>query len=802
MITKTKQFYDKKMKHFRPSRHITPTRRCLAVAVCLLATLTTWGQRQLFNDGWQFRYGDTDVSAAAKQSGWTAVSLPHDWSIHMPFDEHNPSGNDGGYLPTGTGWYKRTLQVPASWLADKDGRTDLYFEGVYMNSDVYVNGQRVGGHPYGYTSFFCDVSSALHEGENTILVRVDNSKQKNSRWYTGSGIYRNVWLVRKQHAGIDRWGIQITTPTEHEIHVKTTLFNQAAQQTEGHLVVRVGNATAVSRDVTLSGSGQQVFEQVFRVDNPRLWSPEHPNRYKAVVELQDASGRTLDREERWFGIRTFSYDADNGFVLNGQPVKLNGGCLHHDNGILGAAAWKDAEVRKVKLMKQAGYNAARTSHNPPSEAFLDACDSLGLLVIDEAFDGWRSAKNSQDYSTLFDRWFKADVEAMVRRDRNHPSIICWSVGNEVIERKDRMAVATAYQLREQVHRWDDTRPVTSALAAWDKDWEIYDALASAQDIVGYNYMMHKAEGDHQRVPQRVMWQTESYPKDTYANWKRCQDHTYVVGDFVWTSLDYIGESGIGRYWYDGDPAGEHYQRALWPWHAAYCGDIDLTGYVKPVGHYRSMLWNENQEERMHLAVYEPDGYYGKVRTGLWATWPTVVSWNWPGWEDKDIDVVVYSREPQVSLYLNDRLVGTKTVADSTQYKAVFRLPYRQGTLKAVAGKHEQVIRTAGKPARIVLKADRENMAAGGLAFVDVWVEDQDGNVCPTASNLLTFEVAGGSLLAAGNADIKDTDAYDDSKHHAWHGHALVVVRSAKQGKLTLRVAADGLKGARLSLSAK
>lgn len=800
-----------KMENDRHPSQATSLRRCLALVLCLLTALTTWAQKQLFNDGWTFRYGDGDVQSVAQQTGWKAVNLPHDWSITMPFSEKNASGNDGGYLPTGTGWYQKTFNVDDNWLTDDTHtgsgksarRVDLYFEGVYMNSDVYVNGQRVGGHPYGYSSFFCDISQALHKGPNTILVRVDNSKQKNCRWYSGSGIYRNVWLIRKRDMGIDRWGVQITTPSEHEVRLKTTLYNQTGHAADAKLVVRLGNGVAISQPVTLDTCGTKVVEQAFRVDNPRLWSPEQPNRYKAVVELQDASGKAIDHEERWFGIRTIRYDATHGLTLNGRSIKLNGGCLHHDNGFLGAAAWKDAEIRKVQLMKRAGYNAARTSHNPPSEAFLDACDSLGLLVIDEAFDGWRSAKNTYDYSTLFDQWSGKDIEAMVRRDRNHPSVICWSVGNEIIERKTREAVATAYQLREQVKRWDDSRPITSALAAWDNDWEIYDPLASAQDIVGYNYMIHKAESDHQRVPERVMWQTESYPKDAFANWKRCMEHPYIVGDFVWTSLDYIGESGIGRYWHDGDPAGEHYQRPLWPWHAAYCGDIDLTGHVKPIGHYRSLLWNEDQAEKLYMAAREPDGYVGKVRTGLWATWPTVESWNWPGWEGKNIEVVVCTREPEVSLYLNDKLVGKTEVNREKGYEAVFRLPYQPGVLKAVAGSHQQVIRTAGKPARIVLKADRKAMEKGGLAFVDAWIEDQEGNVCTTAGDRLTFEVTGGELLAAGNADIKDPEPYYDSTHRAWHGHALAVVRSKdKAGKVTLQVSAKGLKAGKVSLQAQ
>lgn len=785
----------------------------LLTMVCLMLTMVCQAQKQLFNESWQFHYGDGDISRIGTLHGWEQVSLPHDWSIHMPFSEKNASGNDGGYLPTGIGWYKKTFTIDDPHLPDPGSderqmglgsRYELYFEGVYMNSTVYVNGDSVGGHPYGYSSFFCDITDAVRNGENTVAVRVDNSMQKNCRWYTGSGIYRNVWLMRKPSVGIDDWGVQITTPTENEVHVRTTLYNATDCTAEPTLVTRIGEYTQVSKDVALEAHSSRDIEQVFSIDAPRLWSPDRPALYTATVEVMgmDSNGKdsVVDRSCQKFGIRTIDYDAVNGFLLNGKPIKLNGGCLHHDNGLLGAEAWDDAEVRKVRLMKAAGFNAARTSHNPPSEAFLEACDSLGLLVIDEAFDGWREAKNKYDYYTLFDKWYKDDIEKMVCRDRNHPSIICWSVGNEIIERKSREAVATAYQLREQVHRWDVTRPVTSALAAWDKDWEIYDPLASAQDIVGYNYMMHKAEGDHQRVPGRVMWQTESYPRDAYKNWKRCMSHPYVIGDFVWTSLDYIGESGIGRYWYDGDPAGEHYQRALWPWHAAYCGDIDLTGCLKPIGHYRSLLWNGNDNGRlMYMAVREPDGYKGKIRTGLWATWPTVESWNWEGWEGKDIDVVVYSREPQVSLYLNGRLVGTKAVADSTEYKAVFRLPYQPGVLKAVAGREVQIIRTAGAPKKMVLRADA---CKGGLSFIDVWIVDNDGNVCPTANTDLTFEVEGGELLAAGNADIKDPAPYYDNVHKAWHGHALAIVRRKTKANTsaTLTVTGKGLKPARINIA--
>ena len=493
-----------------------------------------------------------------------------------------------------------------------------------------------------------------------------------------------------------------------------------------------------------------------------------------------------------YGIRTIDYDADGGLRLNGKPLKLNGACLHHDNGIIGAAAPDAAEYRKVRLMKEAGFNALRTSHNPPSEAFLRACDELGMLVIDEAFDGWREAKNSHDYHELIDQWWQRDLEAMVRRDRLHPSIFCWSIGNEVIERKKIEVVRTAHQMATLVRTLDpQRRPVTSALAAWDPEWDIYDPLAAEHDIVGYNYMMHMAEGDHERVPERVMMQTESYPNDAWQNYERTMAHPYIIGDFVWTGLDYIGESGIGRWYYQGDVEGEHYHRPLYPWHAAYCGDVDLTGLRKPISHYRALLWND--DEPIAMAVREPNGYRGEVKTTLWGTWPTFESWTWPGWEGRDITVEVYSRQSPVRLYLDDKLVGEQL---AEQMKAVFTLPYQAGTLRAEAGGQQVRLTTAGAPAAIRLTADRTRLTADGqdLAFVTAEVVDGEGNVVPTADDRLTFSVAGaGSLLAAGNADIKDEDPYFDATHRAWKGRALCVVRtSKKQGAIRLTVTSPSL----------
>lgn len=729
----------------------------LLTPMMAMAKTKTIERKQLLNKEWQFVKNDSDFTKAQ------IVTLPHDWSIHEHFDRNAATGGEGAYLPAGKGWYRRVVTLDKTYEGKK---IRLYFEGVYMNARVFVNGHEAGGWRYGYSSFWVDVTPYIKPGANEIVVSVDNSQQKNCRWYAGSGIYRNVWLVTTPKTYIDDWSIQVSTPDIHHVELSATVIRED------------GTTYPIQRTI--------------EVAQPRLWSPDDPYLYKTELEIPGG-----DRVGVTYGIRTIEYDAERGLLLNGQPVLLNGACVHHDNGILGAAAYDDAEYRKAKLMKEAGFNAVRTSHNPPSETFLRACDEVGLLVIDEAFDGWREKKNDYDYHTLIDEWWQRDIDAMVCRDRLHPSIFCWSIGNEVIERKKIEVVKTARQMAERIHAIDPQhRPVTSALAAWDSDWDIYDPLAAAHDIVGYNYMIHKAESDHERVPDRVMIQTESFPRDAWRNYRWVQDHTYILGDFVWTGLDYLGESGIGRYYYEGEVPGESWERPLYPWHAAYCGDVDLTGLRKPISYYRSLLWNGGGT---YMAVREPEGYHGKVKTTMWGTWPTTGNWTWKGWEGKPIEVEVYSRQPKVSLFLNDQLIGEQP---TEEMKATFTLPYQPGVLCVKAGDEQYTIQTAGQPAAIRLTADRSHLTTDGLAFVTVEVVDAEGRVVPDADHELTFTVSGGAtLLAAGNGNVKDEDPYFDHHHHVWQGRALAVLRHHGQNKAaTLTVTAQGLPTSRLVIA--
>lgn len=763
-------------------------KKTILLAICLLAVMGATAKgtsdRQLMDFGWTF---SRIVNGQPQKS--ISVDLPHDWDIYdAPDPKTGATGTGGGWYQGGQGEYRKSFVLKR--LA---AHTELFYEGVYERADIYVNGQQAGHHDYGYTSFAVDITPFVVQGRNEVVVRVDNSHQPNCRWYSGSGIYRHVWMEQSgaihfaphQGAGINVVTLSVADGVA-QLRVKATMANENGGFRDGLVfTARVGEQAKRVNIKFLEEHPQMSAVAFLNIPQPRLWTPEKPEMYTAHLTLEQEDGTVLDEAEVPFGIRTIDYDAEHGFRLNGQPILINGACLHHDDGVLGAMAFDDAEIRKVRLMKEAGFNLIRTSHNPPSPAFLTACDTLGMLVIDEAFDGWRTEKNAHDFHLFFDEQAEQEVRSMVRRDAYHPSIIAWSIGNEVIERKDLRVVTTARKLKAAAKSIDTSRPVTEALCAWDNDWEIYDPHAEVLDIVGYNYMIHKHASDHHRDPHRVIWQTESYPRDAFNNWAIVQDNSYVVGDIVWTGLDYLGESGIGRYYYEGERPGEHYVAGGQPdWHGAYCGDVDITGWRKPISHYRQLLWQQPGEgEGLYMAVREPDGYRGKIHETAWSVWPTWESWNWQGWEGKPIEVEVYTKTPEVKLYLNDRLIDTKKVDRSTQFKAVFTLPYAPGTLRATAGAQAVSLTTAGQPAQLRLTSDRRTISANGqdLAFITIEVLDREGNICPEAAIPCEVSVSGqGRLMAAASADLKDTEPYPTPRVTTWKGRALAVVRSTQR----------------------
>ena len=751
--------------------------------------LSAQTSQTLFDDGWTF----------SKDGKTISVNLPHDWDIYTaPNPESGATGTGGGWYAAGKGEYRKKFATPKGEIVK------LHFEGVYQKAEVFVNGQKAGQHGYGYTPFTIDVTPYLFKGkrQNEVVVKVNNSEQPNCRWYSGSGIYRHVWLETMPAMHIAENGVFVTTPkieaNKATVNVEVTVQNEGNSEQQSIVEVEGQQKT-----VLLKAGKSKKVDFSYTISNPHLWSPDDPYLYTANVKLSTLSSQLSTK----YGIRSFSFDAEKGFVLNGKPMVLNGACVHHDDGVLGAMAFDAAEIRKVKLMKEAGFNLIRTSHNPTTRAFLDACDSIGMLVIGEAFDGWRTAKLKYDYSTMIDSCYREDIHAMVLRDRNHPCIISWSLGNEVIERKELRVVHTARLLKKAVLEIDDTRPITEALCAWDRDWEIYDPHFEVLDIGGYNYMIFKHGSDHQRDPKRVMWQTESYPRDAFRNWATVNDHPYVVGDMVWTGLDYLGESGIGRYYYEGERPGESFAEGGQPdWHGAYCGDVDITGWRKPISHYREMLWDVkgqwSKANGLYMAVKEPNGYRGNIKETMWSVWPTWESWNWtgstdykgeavPSWEGKPIEVEVYTKAPEVKLYLNDKLVGTKQVNRDTQFKAVFSIPYEVGVLRAEADGKSVTLATAGEPARLRLTADRNVIAAGGqdLAYITVEVVDKDGRVCPDAAIPCEAVVKGqGQLMAFASADLKDREPKTSSRVTTWKGRALLVVRSSKtKGKAQINI---------------
>jgi len=779
-------------------------------------------ERLGFDQDWRFFPGDPAgaESPSYNDSAWRILDVPHDWSIESKIDPNSPAGGSGGFFPCGIGWYRRSFTVPAAWNGK---RVTVEFEGVYMNATVYFNGRELGMHPYGYTSFFHDLTPHLQPGADNILaVRVDQSKHRNSRWYAGSGIYRHVWLNVTAPVHIAPWGVFVTTPEVNaaraKVSIKAQIANESANRSK--FVVRTllydaSGAIAGQSDgeATLEAGGSTAASQEITIDKPRLWAPESPNLYRAVTRVIE-DGKMVDEVSTPFGVRSIEW-SEGGFLLNGAPVKMNGGCVHHDNGPLGAAAFDRAEERRVQMLKESGFNAIRTSHNPPSPAFLDACDRLGMLVMDEAFDCWSRGKNPQDYSVVFKDWWQRDIDAMVLRDRNHPSVVMWSIGNEIPERGDPLGAQEAKMIADYLRSLDRTRPVTSALNFIFGKWPNTDGFYSALDIGGYNYNLSNHAADHERVPSRVMACTESYPRATFDDWAMVNDFPYIVGNFVWTAIDYLGESGLGRATLrDVNDTSRQGYGAPYPCHGADCGDIDICGMRKAIAHYRNIVWDRG--EKLYLGVRQPVPEGKRMSVTQWGVWPVYPSWTWPGMEGAALEVEVYSRGETVRLYLNGKLIGEKPATRAERFTANFSVAYAPGVLKAVAlrggnAMAETVLRSVGEPARIRLTADRTSLKADGqdLSFITVEALDASGQPHPNADHPVAFSLQGPAAIAAvGSADLKSEEPYQSNQHQSnqrklFHGKALVVIRASRTaGALTLTATAPGLQPGTLRIASR
>lgn len=791
----------------------------LLLPLCLSTTFAqnnTQQRNKLFDADWRFiKDSAIDASVATfDDSKWRTVDLPHDWSIEDlpnqsdsvvgPFTTQSIGTTATGYTVGGIGWYRKHFAL--SNVANK--KVTIYFDGVYMNSDVWINGHHLGNHPYGYTPFYYDLTPYLKQsGENILAVRVRN-EGRNSRWYSGSGIYRHVWLTTTNPVHVEQWGVYITTPKVSDIsatiNIQTSIINdgQNVQSLKLRTSILDSKNNIVAKTETTIG---QSTNQSITLSNPHLWSPESPYLYHAVTDILQGE-KIIDHVVTNFGVRSINITADKGFLLNGKTIELKGGCVHHDNGPLGSATPDRAEERRVELLKQFGYNAVRTSHNPPSMQFLDACDRLGLIVIDEAFDQWQRHKNPDDYGLYFDTCWQRDIDAMVLRDRNHPSVIFWSIGNEINERADSSGIRITKQLRDEVKRLDNTRPVTEALCFfWDHakyKWDTTAAAYALLDVGGYNYQMKEYERDHEKYPQRIMMGTESFPLQAFENWQMVEQHPYVIGDFVWTAMDYLGETGIGHT----EPDKLSKFSMEFPWFNAWCGDIDLIGGKKPQSYYRDVLWNKSKLEMLvHAPV--PEGH--KEAVSYWGWQDESAAYTFPGAEGKPLQVRVYTKYDSVRLVLNGKTIAVKNVSAQTKFTATFNINYEPGELKAIGIKNGKAVdsvllKTAGKPAGIRLVADRKNIHANqnDLAYVTAEIIDANGNVVPNAELLLHFSVSGnGKIIATGNANPSGVESMQQPQHKTFNGKCLAIVQpKGNAGKINLKAEVTGLKEAQIIIN--
>lgn len=779
-------------------------------------------RRVNFDTGWRFHLGDV-VEARERgyiDDGWRLLNLPHDWSIEGSFSPKNPAGVGGGALPGGIGWYRKTFTLPAS---DKDKLVFIDFDGVYMNSQVWINGHYLGDRPYGYSSFRYKLTPYLNYGSkpNVIAVRVDNSKQPNSRWYSGSGIYRNVWLVTTGPVHVSHWGTFVSTPQVNEqratVSVRTMITNSLPSSRDITLTTTLydENGKEVAKKELqkhLAPNSRDTFSQYLEVADPALWSTEHPVLYKAV-SLISCEGKVCDRYETPFGIRYFHFDSKKGFFLNGKHLKIRGVCDHHDLGCLGAAVNTRALQRQLQLLKGMGCNAIRTSHNPPAPELLQLADKMGILIMDEAFDCWKKGKTKYDYHLYWDHWHKRDLTDLIRRDRNHPSVIIWSIGNEIPDQWDSAGATIARELRGIVRSLDTTRPITSAMNNPEAKNNSL-SHSGAMDLIGHNYQVEHYGQFFHYFPGEKFIATETtsaletrgeynMPSDSLFIWplrrkdtihhmnanftcsaydncrvpwgstheaelKAMRADDFVSGIFVWTGFDYLGEP---------TPYG-------WPARSSYFGIIDLAGFPKDAYYLYKSVW---------------------TRTPVLHIFP---HWNWK--EGDTVDVWAYYNDAdEVELFLNGKSLGVRR-KEGDQLHVMWRVPYQPGTLKAVSRQNGRVvltreIHTAGPAAKLVLQPDRKDIHADGsdLSFVTVRIEDADGNLVPHADNMVHFKVTGPGFIAGmDNGSETDHESFKGDQHKAFNGLCLAVIESSgKKGPITVTATSAGLPAATTVINA-
>ena len=795
-----------------------------AILLCCAAATAQTRVTQNFNSHWNFKLDSVnDYSSATSFAGWRNLNLPHDWSVELPFDKTSPTGTGGGALRGGMGWYSKTFTVPAT---DKGKQISILFEGVYCRSTIYLNGKKVGYRPSGYISFSYDITPYLQFGKpNTLVVKVNNNQQPNSRWYSGSGIYRNVWLIKTNNTHIDTWGTYVTTPDVNTARATVKLQTTIADvPTTGNIILATKIVDAKNAVVaTASSKATAVTTQEFTVNKPMLWSLENPSLYKAITTVTQ-NGKTIDEYSTTFGIRYFKFDAANGFFLNDKYVKIRGVCNHHDLGCLGTAFNLRAAERQIEILKSMGCNAIRTSHNPPAPGLLDLCDKHGMLVMDEAFDMWEKEKNPFDYHLEFNEWSKTDLETQVKRDRNHPSVIIWSMGNEIYEQWWKDGEARSEEILKSLHETimnlDNTRPTVTANNYTDaRNRLLKPGIA---ELVGYNYhqeqwsdVMQKWPGKpfivtesvsalqtrgHYDMPSDsirrwpVKWDkplTEGNPDTTCSSYENCsapwgstheetikvfEKEKHIAGMFIWTGFDYIGEPTP----YD------------WPARSSYFGIMDLAGFPKDCYYLYKSIWTN--EPVLHIFPH----------------WNEQAGPN--GWKKGDsVDVwVYYNNADKVELFVNGKSLGTKEKKNDDLH-IMWRVQYEPGSIKAVSIKNGKTIlteqiNTAGPAYKIELVPDHKTIKANGedLSFVTINVLDKNNNLVPDASNLIQFEISGSGFIAGvDNGSETSMESFKDNKSKAFNGKALVVLQNnGKKGAITLKATSVSLQNASVTITAQ
>jgi len=759
-----------------------------------------------FDQGWKFHLGDVTGAQATTfdDSAWTSLDVPHDWSISLAFNQGSKAGGGGGYLDGGTGWYRKTFTLPA---ASSGQKVFIQFDGVYMDSTVYLNGTQIGARPYGFSSFECDLGTSAKAGASNVLAVKVNNQQPSSRWYSGSGIYRHTWLKTVNPVRVAYTGVFVTTPqvssTSATVNLVVTVQNDAtadqsvtvASSVRDASGAEVGKGSSAATSVTAGKTADVTHTAT--VSNPKLWSPSSPTLY-TVVTTVSAGGSVVDTYTASFGIRTFAFDANKGFTLNGQNVKLNGTCNHHDLGALGAAVNNRAIEKRLQMLKDMGTNALRTSHNPPAPEFLDMADRLGFLVMDEAFDCWDQGKNQYDYARFWSQWSKTDIGDMVARDRNHPGIIIWSIGNEI---PDANNATVAQSLITAVKAKDTTRVIGQAFASGATG----AATAPLEDVVGLNYAPYSYAGTHSSNPTWKLFGSEtssavrsrnvyktpvttnilsssdnqcssydnsvvSWGTSAEGSWQTVNADAYIAGEFFWTGFDYIGEP---------TPYG-------WPSKSSYFGAIDTAGFPKDIFYFYQSKWNAAGPTMVHIVPMD------------WTSWTV----------GQSVTVWVYSNADSVELFLNDKSQGSKTISATTAH-AQWSVPFATGTLQAKATKGGTVVatdtvQTAGAAAALALKADRASITADGrdLSFVEVDIVDAQGVVVPKAKDTIAFTISGpGALVGLDAGDSTNHDSYKGTSHAAFSGKLMAIVQStATAGKITLKATSGSLTGGSVDIT--